>query len=176
MKCVRCGKDCPESMRFCGHCGGELEGPVVTQDAPRNRHCVGCGRVISWEANVCQYCGHDFRMRPADAKKPSDVDALLVGSILSILAGIVSIILVAVINLDGSGPSDEEMIVSAMVYVFAIMGVIGGLSSLSRVSYPVSVLGAACSIFGPGFFFGVPALVLTARSSSVFAQEETPRV
>jgi DNA-directed RNA polymerase subunit RPC12/RpoP len=25
------------------------------------RSCVGCGRAIDWNANVCPYCGHDFR-------------------------------------------------------------------------------------------------------------------
>lgn len=25
------------------------------------RNCVGCGRAIAWDANVCPYCGHDFR-------------------------------------------------------------------------------------------------------------------
>lgn len=25
------------------------------------RNCVSCGRSIAWDANVCPYCGHDFR-------------------------------------------------------------------------------------------------------------------
>jgi hypothetical protein len=25
------------------------------------RNCVSCGRTISWDANVCPYCGHDYR-------------------------------------------------------------------------------------------------------------------
>jgi len=29
---------------------------------PKNpRSCVSCGRAIAWDANVCPYCGHDFR-------------------------------------------------------------------------------------------------------------------
>ena len=166
MKCGKCGKDTPDGMRFCGNCGCELESPAVTQDAARYRHCVTCGRAISWDANACQYCGHDFRATPPG--KGSNGDPLLIGAIFSILAGIVSILLVAVINLDGAGPSDSEMLVSAMMYLFAVLAIIGGLSSLARVSYPMSVFGAACSIFGPGFFFGIPALVLTAKSSEAF--------
>ncbi|MDQ1371209.1 MAG: hypothetical protein QG582_123 [Candidatus Thermoplasmatota archaeon] len=27
--------------------------------APRN--CVACGRAIAWDANVCPFCGHDYR-------------------------------------------------------------------------------------------------------------------
>lgn len=29
------------------------------------RNCVSCGRSISWDANVCPYCGHDYRMAMA---------------------------------------------------------------------------------------------------------------
>jgi predicted nucleic acid-binding Zn ribbon protein len=149
--------------------------PAVSPGEMSNRHCVSCGRAISWDAFVCQHCGHDFRMKPAVREKPNDADTLLVGAVLSVLAGIVSILLTAVINMDGAGPSTEEIIVSSMVYAFALLGVIGGLSSLSRYSYPLSVFGAACCIFGPGFFFGIPALVLTARSSSPFEEGKTQR-
>lgn len=165
MKCGKCGRDTPDGMRFCGNCGCELESPAVTQDAPRNRHCVTCGRVISWDANACQYCGHDFRVTPATAAKGSDEDTLLIGAVFSMLAGIISIVLLLVINMEGAGPSDTELLISAVMYAFAGLAILGGLSSLARVSWPLSVFGAACSIFGPGFFFGIPALVLTAKSS-----------
>ena len=26
------------------------------------RNCVTCGRSIQWDANVCPYCGHDYRL------------------------------------------------------------------------------------------------------------------
>ena len=35
------------------------------------RNCVECGRSIAWDANVCQYCGHDFRVPMASAQ-PED--------------------------------------------------------------------------------------------------------
>ncbi|HIH01704.1 TPA: zinc ribbon domain-containing protein [Thermoplasmata archaeon] len=159
-------------MKFCGGCGSELLPPAVTQDAQRNRHCVNCGRVIGWDANACQYCGHDYRKKKGEETKESAVNALLVGAIFSILAGIVSTMLVMVINMEGSGPSNAELVVSSMMYLFAVLAIIGGLSSLAKVSYPMSVLGAACSIFGPGFFFGVPALVLTAKSAAAFEKDE----
>jgi predicted nucleic acid-binding Zn ribbon protein len=154
-------------MTFCGHCGSELKFPVVTPDASRNRHCVSCGRAISWDSNACQYCGHDYRRKMVETKE-SAKNSLLLGAIFSMLAGIVSVMIVAVINMEGAGPSDSELIISSMMYLFAVLAIVGGLSSLARVSYPMSVLGAACSIFGPGFFFGVPALVLTAKSAEAF--------
>jgi hypothetical protein len=169
MKCGRCGKDAHEGMLFCGHCGNSLQGPVVTQDEARYRHCVTCGRAISWDANACQYCGHDFRPRPQS--KGQDGDTLLVGAVFSVLAGIISIMIVAVVNIESHDLSGPEFLISAMMYVFAVLGIIGGLSSLSHRSWPISVFGAACSIFGPGFFFGIPALVLTAKSAEAFRND-----
>lgn len=64
MKCKVCGGENPDDTRFCGHCGKPLaDKPVVTQDPVKMRRCMGCGRPIPWNANVCQYCGHDFRVR-----------------------------------------------------------------------------------------------------------------
>jgi predicted RNA-binding Zn-ribbon protein involved in translation (DUF1610 family) len=37
--------------------------------AQQPRNCVSCGRSISWDANVCPYCGHDFRAQ-AYASQP----------------------------------------------------------------------------------------------------------
>ncbi|OGS41479.1 MAG: hypothetical protein A3K67_04085 [Euryarchaeota archaeon RBG_16_62_10] len=34
-------------------------------EASKTRSCVGCGRAIAWDANVCPYCGHDYRMAMA---------------------------------------------------------------------------------------------------------------
>jgi len=37
------------------------------------RNCVSCGRAIDWNANICQYCGHDYRpgaIRPYQAGQP----------------------------------------------------------------------------------------------------------
>lgn len=169
MKCSNCGKDTPDSMPRCGHCGILLATPAVTPDVARNRNCVGCGRAISWEAKACQYCGHDYGAKPKEVK--SNADTLLVGAILSILAGIVSMLLVTIIIMDGWAPSDAELVLVSMLFAFAGVGVIGGLSSLSRLSFPLSVLGAACSVFGLGFFFGIPALMLTAKSSDEFTKK-----
>ncbi|UCE44687.1 MAG: zinc ribbon domain-containing protein [Methanobacteriota archaeon] len=63
MKCGHCGKECPDDMSYCGYCGSLFEGPVVTPEPVNQRRCVGCGRIIHWDANACQYCGHDYRTR-----------------------------------------------------------------------------------------------------------------
>lgn len=167
MKCNKCGKETPNEMQFCGHCGEKLTPPVVTQDIVHNRFCVSCGRAMSWDAKACQHCGHNYGAKPLETK--SNAEALLVGGILSIMAGIVSMLLVTVITMDHGNLSDAELVLVSMLYVFALVSVGGGLSSLARRSFPLSVLGAACGVIGLGFFFGIPALVLTAKTSAEFA-------
>lgn len=36
------------------------------------RNCVGCGRPIPWDANVCPYCGHDYRQAMMGQRVPSE--------------------------------------------------------------------------------------------------------
>jgi len=50
------------------------------------RNCVSCGRSIAWDANVCQYCGHDYRVvmgGAAPAKKESAMP--VIGGVLILL-------------------------------------------------------------------------------------------
>jgi predicted nucleic acid-binding Zn ribbon protein len=35
---------------------------IMASNSPGTRNCVSCGRAIAWDANVCPYCGHDFRI------------------------------------------------------------------------------------------------------------------
>ena len=172
MKCNKCGKDSPDDRLYCEYCGNRLVAPAVTQDVVHNRFCVGCGRAMSWDAKACQYCGQDYGAKPPETK--SNDDALVIGGILSILAGIVSILLVTIIMMDYdyADISDAQLVFMSMLYIFAVIAVIGGLSNLSRSSFTVSVLGAACGIIGLGFFFAIPALVLTAKTSDEFEKEE----
>jgi len=58
MKCPNCGAENPEGKKFCGECGRRM-------DIVATRTCTGCGRSISFEAVVCQYCGHDYRAKLA---------------------------------------------------------------------------------------------------------------
>lgn len=37
----------------------------MTSTPSGTRNCVSCGRAISWDANVCPYCGHDYRIAMA---------------------------------------------------------------------------------------------------------------
>ena len=57
MKCPNCGAENPDDKRFCGECGKRLD----MSSGSTLRTCVGCGRAISFDAMICQYCGYDYR-------------------------------------------------------------------------------------------------------------------
>jgi len=53
--CIKCGKQIPEEVKFCAHCGGsqiEAEKPINANTKP----CISCGKQIVVEAKFCTYC------------------------------------------------------------------------------------------------------------------------
>jgi hypothetical protein len=164
VKCVQCGAEVPEGMRFCGMCGGHTSPPVVTPGEPKNRFCVSCGRAVAWDANACQYCGHDYRKVARDTGK----DQLVAGAVLTIMAGVLSIVLTSIVLMSAGNLGPEGVAMMLLVYGCAVMGVIGGMVALAKRAFPIAVLGAACSIMGLAFFFGIPGLILIVKSSAQF--------
>jgi len=63
-----------------------------------SRFCVSCGRNIAWDANVCPYCGHDYRIPYAaqQGAAPIGEGVKIVLYILSLLFWMVGIIVGAV--------------------------------------------------------------------------------
>ena len=64
MRCPQCDHDIPSNSTFCGSCGEPLGYRVASEHRMPERFCVSCGRSIDFDANVCPYCGHDFRYVP----------------------------------------------------------------------------------------------------------------
>jgi len=87
------------------------------------RSCVGCGRAIAWDANVCPYCGHDFRvqMAPQMAQPQISEGMKILFYILSFLIFIVGII-IGVIYYTKSDPESKH--VGKMCIILAIVGVL----------------------------------------------------
>jgi uncharacterized protein (DUF983 family) len=151
-------------MTFCGTCGKAVILPVVSPGEARNRFCVGCGRAMSWDVNVCQYCGHDYRTPAKDATK----DYLVVGGVLTTIAGVFSIVLTTIIISTMGDMAPESVALAMLIYSCGVIGILGGILAMMRKLFPFAVLGAACAIMGPAFFFGIPGLVLIAKSSRQF--------
>ena len=95
------------------------------------RNCVSCGRSISWDANVCPYCGHDYRMQsfaPSQTAQMSDGMKILL-YIISFLFSIVGII-IGVYYMTKNESEYKE--VGKICLVLALVGiVISALCSLA---------------------------------------------
>ncbi len=60
-----------------------------TPAAATSRNCVSCGRSISWDANVCPYCGHDYRAAMAGPIAQKKQTAMpVIGGILILIVSL----------------------------------------------------------------------------------------
>jgi predicted nucleic acid-binding Zn ribbon protein len=90
------------------------------------RNCVGCGRAIAWDANVCPYCGHDFRVQMApQMAQPQISDGMkILFYILSFLIFIVGIIIGVIYY---TKPDPESKHVGKMCIILAVVGALVGV-------------------------------------------------
>ena len=159
-------------------------------DAPPTRQCVSCGRRIDWNSNACPYCGHDYRMAQPGPAAPQKERSILpvIGGVLILIAGLAALGMgVAFMAFDAQDIEDwvdlDELDVSlselddilftcgAVVMVFGVIGVLGGVFAIVRKHFSLAVVGGIFSILGLGFVVGAVVgligliLVFVGRSS-----------
>jgi hypothetical protein len=135
------------------------------------RMCVSCGRKIDFASNVCPYCGHDYRM-PAYAPVQKHKSAMpVVGGVLILIAGLLAIgmglmyLALDVNQLEDSGVtlppevSTQDLqnilyICGAVVLIFGIIALLGGVFAIQRKSFVLAVCGGIFGMIGIGFLFG----------------------
>jgi len=171
MRCQNCGMDNLQGMRFCGSCGKVLAIPAVEPSEARTRQCVECGRAISWDAMACMYCGHNYLTKA----KPGTEGFLVTGAVLTILAGILGFVILTLVADANRRLDTSSEVLLAVSYTCSVMGVMGGLAALKRKWFPIAVLGGACAIFTPAFFFAIPGLALIVRSATSFTDYDVGR-
>lgn len=155
------------------------------------RKCVSCGREIAMDANVCQYCGYDYRMQAAPAK-PAEKSALsLIGGILILIAGILGLVLggiflVAANSVDtlsdwgvdvagvGDTISDILTVCGIIIIIIALIVVMGGFFGVTRKHWGLAILGGVLGLFliGPyllASIFALIGLILVAVSKKDFS-------
>ena len=90
------------------------------------RNCVSCGRSISWDANVCPYCGHDYRMvmNPVQQGPMMSDGMKILLYIVSFLFTIVGII-VGVYYMTKDEPEYKE--VGKICLVLGLVGLVIGI-------------------------------------------------
>ena len=139
--------------------------------------CVACGRAIEWYANVCPYCGRDYRaqMMPAYPVSAAPVKTAMpvVGGVLVIIGGVISLglffwLLYESANLGSTYEfTDFGWALLALSLLCAIFSLLGGIVALIRKYLPLAILGAIASILGFGIF-GIIGLILIAVSHKEF--------
>ncbi len=142
MRCPYCGFENAERTSFCNSCGKEIGSPTVMPRLSDSRHCVACGRSIQLDANVCPYCGHDYRtqwMRPQAVEQISDGMRILL-YIVSFLIPIAGFIIGIVYYSKGDPESKHVGKICIILAVVEILVTVG----LAAILY-VMVLG-----FGDG--------------------------
>ena len=90
------------------------------------RNCVSCGRAIAWDANVCPYCGRDYRvqmMAPAQAQPFMSEGVKVILYILSFLIWIVGIIIGVIYY---TKPDQESKEFGKMCLILAVLGLVVG--------------------------------------------------
>jgi len=156
--------------------------------AAQIRTCVACGRTIAMEANVCPYCGHDYRMAAMIAPQEQRSAKPTAGGVLILLAGIFAIVcgvLYLVLDIsdlgtmptlpEGVTEADLEGIMRACGVVMIIFGAIaipGGVFALKRKHFGLAIAGGVMGMLGVGFgfgsLFGLVGLILVALSRREF--------
>ena len=152
------------------------------------RNCISCGRPIDFNANVCPYCGYDYRvpmmMGPPPVRKTGTPVA---GGVLVIIAGILAlangILYLAFTTSDLTGISlppeislqDIESIVracGAIEIIFGVVAILGGIFAVQRKHFGLALLGSVLGMLGLGFTFGgllgLIGLILVAISRKEF--------
>jgi zinc-ribbon domain len=157
--------------------------------SPPTRMCVSCGRTIDFSANVCPYCGHDYRMPiygPPIRKRSS---MPVIAGVLTIIAGLLAIglgvlyLTMGVSDLENSGVTlppevsledvqDLLSVCGALAVLFGVIAIIGGVFAIQRKHFALAIIGGLFGMAGIGFFLGallaLIALILVAVSKEEF--------
>lgn len=154
-----------------------------------SRSCVACGRAIQFDAGVCPYCGHDYRIPLGAPAKAPRTWMPTVGGILIIIAAVLAIMMgILYMTFEPSDFEDlgvalppeftaEDLsgilaMCGAILIVFAAIAIIGGLFGIRRKHFGLAITGGVFGLLGIGFFLGsvlaLIGLILIAVSRREF--------
>jgi len=137
----------------------------------KTRNCVSCGRAIAWDANVCQYCGHDFRVQAAPPKKEKS-GLPVAGGVLIIIASLAYFAIGGVIAAGSTlalfgtfGVSSIGVLCGVILIILGVIALMGGAFAIMRKHFGLAILGGVLVI--PSIL-GLIGLILVAVGHDSF--------
>lgn len=197
-KCPYCDGLVAEGSTECGFCGKDLglgstgqipPPPVSSYPVGGSRNCVACGRAIPFDASVCPFCGHDYRISLFQTQMVVRTWKPVVGGVLIIVAGILALAMgVMYLAMDasyledmgvdfGSDLTAEDLEAAltgcgVILFIFAAIAFIGGFFGMRRKHFVAAIIGGIFGLLGVGFLLGsvlaLVGLILVAVSRDEF--------
>lgn len=146
----------------------------MTSGGSGSRNCVSCGRPISFDANVCPYCGHDYRVvmaGPQGAQK-KESGMPVAGGVLILIASLVYIGFGALVAAGGTVASVIDLEAGAgavacgsILILLGVIAFLGGIFAIGRKNFTIAVIGG---IFVIPTLLGLIGFILVAISKEEF--------
>ena len=146
---------------------------MQSSGASSTRNCVSCGRSIAWDANVCPYCGHDFRavMAGAPQQKQETVMPVL-GGVFILLPSLAYLLLGAVVAAGSTialpfslGGSAIGVVCGVILLILGVVGLMGAINAIQRKDYAFAIVGGIVVI---PTLLGLIGFILVLMSKSEF--------
>ena len=161
---------------------------MASAPAAQTRNCVQCGRSIAFDANVCQYCGHDYRVAAVGPAPPKQKSVLsIVGGAMLVVAGLLGLGIGAILltidfsELDAYGISvgvdmleDLLRTCGIIMVILGLITVLGGVFGVLRKHFGLAVLGGVIGLllvatpYALGSILSLIGLVLVIVSKKDF--------
>jgi len=134
---------------------------------------VSCGRPIAWDANVCPYCGHDYRavMAPGAVQKKESAMPVA-GGVLILLSSLGYIVIggfaaagSAIALIPSFGWSAWGVACGAILIILGLVSFFGGVYAIQRKNFTIALIGG---IFVVPSILGLVGLILVAVSKDEF--------
>jgi len=146
---------------------------MQSSGASSTRNCVSCGRSIAWDANVCPYCGRDYRSQaaaPSAAKKESGMP--VAGGVLILLGSLAYIILGGIVAAGSTIAEDltsvettGAMACGAVGVALGVISLLGGIFAIQKKYWALALIGGILTI---PTILGLIGLILVATSRDAF--------
>ena len=137
------------------------------------RNCVSCGRTIAWDANVCPFCGHDYRMQTYGQPAKKDSAMPTIGGVLILIAGLIELAGGAVLIGGGTFFVSFDfgggilVVCGAVLAVLGVIALLGGIFAIQKKHFALAILGGILGLAG-WFIPGLIGLILVAVSKDEF--------